>query len=282
MENYKQKLNNNAKHGLKRNNNKGFTLLEVLISVTILAIIVAPLLAVFTSAFQTTIFSQEMLDGAYISQDVFEDLVAQDYTVLLATTTQKQLFDSDGDGNDDCLVQVNMYPDGVYSDMTSTDAPSYLHINVIGEQIIMFGSSGTNDVANNGSQTAAMDDITLINSSTSTQVSVQIGTGTPMVFDKKYMTCPLVVIVNMQQKRVNTQDITFTLSGDTSDVFVVEYARKKNFEELICSDLLESNIYYGVNDMSTTLIHANVQVFDRLETTERIGYIEGTFEVPLA
>ncbi len=266
----------------KGQSNNGFTLLEVLISVTILAIIITPILAVFTSAFQTTVVSQSLLDGAYISQKVYEDLVAQDYNTLLSTSDAKTLYDSNGDGTNDCYIKKAIYPDGVFSDLTSTKIPSYLHINVIGEQIKILGTSGTDDTANSGTQITSLGDITITNSSYSKTVSVHVGLNSAMTFTKKYDSCPLVVIVNIFQKKVNTQTITLTLSGDTSEVYAVEYARKSNYDELSCAQLALSNIYYGVNDYSTTLTHASVQVFDISDSSKRIGFVEGTFEVSLS
>ena len=263
-------------------NNKGFTLLEVLISVVILSVIITPILAVFTSAFKTTVISQNLLDGAYIAQNVYENLVAEDYDSLLTLPAAKALFDSDGDGADDCYVQKKIYPDGVYSDLTTTSSPSYLHINIIGDQAKMLGSSGTSDTANVGSQSVAMGDISITNSSYSSTVTVQVSGSQPMTFTKKYDTCPLVVIVNIYNKKVNSPNITLTLYGDTSDLYIVEYARKSNHGELVCSQLLSSNIYYGVNDHRTTLVHAVVEVFDINDTQKRIGFVEGTFEVTLS
>lgn len=265
----------------KLSNNKGFTLLEVLISVTILAVIITPILSIFTTSFRITVISQELLDGTYVSQNVYENLVAQDYDTLLSTTAQKQLYDVDGDGTDDCYVQINLYPDGVYADLTPVDNPSYLHINFIGTQIVLFGNSGTSDLANSGTKTNSIGDVTLTNSSSSKTVTVQVAGNDAMTFEKKYFTSPLVIIANLQNKQLNSQDVTLTLSGDVSDVYVVEYARKSNYEELICDALLESNTYYGINDHSTTLIHANVQVFDINDINKRIGFVEGTFEVSL-
>ena len=263
-------------------NKKGFTLLEVLISLVILTIIITPILAVFTSAMQTTMVSQDLLDGAYVAQQVYENLVAEDYSTLLSTSTAKVLYDSDGDGANDCYIQKHIYPDGAYPDLTISDNPSYLHINIIGEQVKIIGTSGTDDTANSGTQTAAVGNITLTSSLASATASVQVGSQSAMSFSKKYASSPLVVIVNISKKKVNTPAVTLSINGDTSRVHIVEYARKSNYEDLVCSQLATSNIYYGVNDHSTTLLHSVVQVFDIDDNTRRIGFVEGTFEVSLS
>jgi prepilin-type N-terminal cleavage/methylation domain-containing protein len=270
------------KPGLIPGNNKGFTLLEVLISVVILAVIITPILAVFTSSFRTTVVSQNLLDGAYIAQDVYENLVASDYPTLLATSSSKFLYDSDGDGSDDCYIKRVLYPDGVQSDLTSVTNPSYLHINVIGEQIKLFGASGTNDTANYGTQVTSISNITLSNSIYSSTVTVQVGTNPAMTFDKKYPDSPIVVVANIYNKKVSTPTVALTLSGDTTDIAIAEYARKSNFDEFTCTQLSSSNIFYGINDHSTTLVHAVVEVFDIEDSDKRIGFVEGTFEVSLS
>ncbi len=266
----------------KTDNKKGYSLLEVLISVTILAIIITPLLSIFTTSFQTTALSQDLLDGTFVAQSVYEKMLSNDYMSLLNTTTQKQTYDSNSDGIDDCFVQVNLYPDGVYSNFSGVIDPSYLHINVIGNDIILFGSSGTNDNYNIGTQIAAsIEDITITNSDLSKTVQVQIGSYDTMTFDKKTIGSPLVVIINIFSKLYNSQDIELTLIGDKDNIHILEYARSKNFSELVSSDVLDSNIYFGVGDYTTTFLHAYVQVFDISDIDNRIGYIEDTFEVSL-
>ena len=268
--------------GFISGNNKGFTLLEVLISVVILAIIITPILAVFTSSFRTAVVSQDMLDGAYIAQNVYESLVASDYPTLLSTSSAKTLYDSDGNGTDDCYVKSVLYPDGVQSDITSVTNPSYLHINVVDEQIKLFGESGTNDAVNSGTQVTSIGDITLTNSIHSNIVSVQVGANPAMTFEKKYSASPIVVVVNIYKKKAGTSTVNLTLAGDTTDIAVVEYARKSNYDEFACTQLSSSDIYYGINDHSTTLVHAVVEVYDIKDSDNRIGFVEGTFEVSLS
>ncbi len=262
----------------KSNNDKGFTLLEVLISVTILAIIIAPLLAVFTSSITTTALSQDILDGTYISQNIYERMLADDYRTLLKLSSDKQSFDSDGNGTDDCYVQVILYPDGVYSSLTPEPNPSYLHINFVDDEIILFGDSGTSSTINTGTQIASLADISITNSSTSPIVQVQVGNQDIMRFTKKYVTCPVVVVANLFNKSIGSQDVTLSIIGDAANITVVEYAREQNYNELICSQLSIDNVYYGINDYSTTLIHAYVQVFDFDDNSKRFGLLEGTFE----
>ena len=157
-----------------------------------------------------------------------------------------------------------------------------MHINIIGSEIILFGDSGTSDVPNKGTQITALDDIVVTNSTTSDIVQVQVGSNDAMSFQKKNITCPIVIIVNLHEKSANTQDVTLTLSGSTSDIVVVEYARSKNYDELICAQLIDDNIYYGINDFSTTLIHAYVRVFDIDDNNKLFGFIESSFETELS
>ena len=61
---------------------------------------------------------------------------------------------------------------------------------------------------------------------------------------------------------MSTKQVPIDISKSDKLIHVVEYARSKNYDELICAQLSDSNIYYGINDYATTLIHAYVQVFD--------------------
>lgn len=124
--------------------------------------------------------------------------------------------------------------------------------------------------------------ISITNHSSSNTVSVQVGSSEIMTFTKNYFTSPIVVITNLQYKKANSQDVELNLIGDTNSIYIVEYARSKNYEELISNELLTSNIYFGINDYTTTLIHAYIQVFDIDNSSKRIGYIESTFEVVLS
>ena len=67
----------------KELNNKGFSLVELLIATVILAIIVAPLLHTFVTAATTTVRSQKMGDATLASENLAETVEATDLYTLL-------------------------------------------------------------------------------------------------------------------------------------------------------------------------------------------------------
>lgn len=64
------------KSNQNRQQNKGFTLIEVLISITILAIIAAPMLHAFVTSARTNAKSAKLLDATTLSQNIMEEFKA--------------------------------------------------------------------------------------------------------------------------------------------------------------------------------------------------------------
>ena len=66
----------NKKNHIRGKQNKGFTLVEVLIAMTILAIIVAPLLHAFVTASRTNAKAKQLMKATTLAQNVMEELKA--------------------------------------------------------------------------------------------------------------------------------------------------------------------------------------------------------------
>lgn len=66
----------NKKDHLQRKQNKGFTLVEVLIAMTILAIIVVPLLHAFVTSSRTNAKAKQLMKATTLAQNVMEELKA--------------------------------------------------------------------------------------------------------------------------------------------------------------------------------------------------------------
>ena len=89
----------------KELNNKGFSLVELLIATVILAIIVAPLLHSFVTAAHTTVRSRQIGDATLVSENIAEMVEATSLTQLFnepdpskyfAGATEKKLYSYDG------------------------------------------------------------------------------------------------------------------------------------------------------------------------------------------
>ena len=66
----------NKKNHIRGKQNKGFTLVEVLIAITILAIIVAPLLHAFVTAARTNAKAKQLMKATTLAQNVMEEMKA--------------------------------------------------------------------------------------------------------------------------------------------------------------------------------------------------------------
>ena len=66
----------NKKNHIRGKQNKGFTLVEVLIAITILAIIVAPLLHAFVTASRTNAKAKQLMKATTLAQNVMEETKA--------------------------------------------------------------------------------------------------------------------------------------------------------------------------------------------------------------
>lgn len=83
----------------KKNSDKGFTLVEVLVAVVVLAIVVIPLLNSFYMASRTNAKAKKLMDATTAAQNVFEELKGEkldDFITAHSETLEKIL---DGSGN---------------------------------------------------------------------------------------------------------------------------------------------------------------------------------------
>ena len=257
----------------KLKKNKGMSLIEVLISVAILAMIVAPILGVFHASLRNTVFSQRLIDGTYIAQSIIEEYRGMDYETLAYTPPHINPHDSDGDGMSDCYVRVRYYPVGSHNDLANGD-PSYLHIIYLIDDVLVVGSNGVH-------LRVPSDNMTLTYDMTTADATLQVGTGegsSTLHFKKDRADSELIVLVNLASKSYG-ETFSLAVNGPSTNVHVVEYALDVNYEELQCSELLESNIYHGINDYNTSLVHMEVEVFREYDESTKIGCIEDTFEI---
>lgn len=72
---------------LKDKNKKGMTLVEIIISITLLGILAVSFLPAFVSGFKMIIHNGNILDNMYQSQDVIEEKISQGTTSTTDTMT---------------------------------------------------------------------------------------------------------------------------------------------------------------------------------------------------
>lgn len=82
----------------KKNSNQGFTLVEVLVAVIVLAVVVIPLLNSFLTASRANAKAKKLMDATTAAQNVFEELKGEklDDFIAVYTETKEKIMKSDG------------------------------------------------------------------------------------------------------------------------------------------------------------------------------------------
>lgn len=104
------------KNNRKFANEKGLTLMEVMIAVLLLSLIAMTFLHVFMNAFDNSIKAQEVTNYTYATQAKLEELRGDTLSNLINSTVAQDgnaPFDINGDGVDDCYMHFNISPRGI-------------------------------------------------------------------------------------------------------------------------------------------------------------------------
>ena len=80
----------NTRCALQRPDNRGFTLVELIVAIVILAIVFIPLLHTFVTSAQTELNSRLKNDATMLAQSTIEDIQATDMETLLSGYTETQ------------------------------------------------------------------------------------------------------------------------------------------------------------------------------------------------
>ncbi len=116
-------------------NEKGMTLLEVLVAVFILAIIALPLLNLMAANIRTTQSAEQIVGSAYTAQSLAEELYAKSYTELFASQYSKQPYHGK-------FASVKVVPSGSYPDLVGGGQACYAHLIFQGGSATFVGPDG--------------------------------------------------------------------------------------------------------------------------------------------
>lgn len=224
----------------------------------------------FVTSFRNTSFSQKTTGGVYTAQAAMEGTTGLMYSELLDIPLTRQAYDGDGDGTNDCFVQIRVYPEGPHDNLASSSEVSYLHIIYDVSTIMILGDDGS-------SLRSPIGDITL--QIEQDECAISIGANV-LTFNKKSNTNDLIVIVNMTSKQYGSTyslDITGT---DADTATIVQYALPSNFEEVVFTPAVSSdNLYLGINNYITAMIHIDVNVFEEDLASSEYSSMGDTVEV---
>ncbi len=76
-----------------QNNNKGFSLIELLVAIAILAVVMIPMLHSFVTSARTNTRAGKVMEATTAAQNVFEQLKSEDLTTYLGDCTSEQVMD---------------------------------------------------------------------------------------------------------------------------------------------------------------------------------------------
>lgn len=68
-------------------NKKGYTLVELIITLVVIGIMIVPIFNAFTESHRVNLLSEREVSGAYVAQNVMEELKQSDHSTLAAITT---------------------------------------------------------------------------------------------------------------------------------------------------------------------------------------------------
>jgi prepilin-type N-terminal cleavage/methylation domain-containing protein len=113
-----------------RNRSAGFTLIEVVIAIAILALVAAPILTLFAVSTRNTVISANMTAASYLCQQKMEEWIDKDYLSLLEAS--KEFYKEDTNELRMISGQIEDYPGLAY---TVKIRPSGVHSNLFGNEI---------------------------------------------------------------------------------------------------------------------------------------------------
>ncbi len=127
-------------------NEKGMTLLEVLVAVFILAMIAMPLLNLMAANIRTSKSAEQIVNSTYTAQSLAEELYAKSYTELFASQYSKQPYHGK-------FASVKVVPSGSYPNLVGGGQACYAHLIFQGGKATFVGPDGVLQIGSAGNVT---------------------------------------------------------------------------------------------------------------------------------
>lgn len=235
-------------------NDDGLSLVEILVSILLIGLIASTCLSVFLYAFNNTVVAQEITNQTYGAQAMVEELRSNTYRELIDIIDDDKIaYDSNGDGENDCFVGIELRPFGVGSNPLTSQEAVYLHLLYFVDDVLCVGSQGQSMYGNaRGSST-----MTLFVEQGSTNCVLTVN-GVRLYFNRKSATSPVIVMANLDLKDLGYNN-DLVVTGDRSRVEVKSYGNDIIIEEFTSNVTPER--FCGVHNLSTSLVRLDVKLY---------------------
>lgn len=220
-------------------NNKGLSLLEVIISVAIIGIVAVPLLLSFVSGLNNAKLAGKISKATYLSQSLIEQRTSMDYTSLLGSQATARTL---GDG---VYYTAVCLPSGPH-DSLFADTPSYLHMVYQGSSLLIVGPDGQFTTVANGNFSLNV-----------TSDAYILSRGAPILSGTK--NGPLIVIINASSITEGAS-VYLSITGTAKAVVYAAADSEETFTVSPVSAL--DKTFMGIDDYSESMVKVRIEVYD--------------------
>lgn len=245
-------------------NNKGFSLIEVLVALLLLSIISMTFLNVFLTSFDLSVRAQDITNYTYATQAYIEELRVNDYRELIEyyeLHPGREAFDTNSDGTDDCFVQLRVEPYGSCDRGSGCEEAVYVHIIYFVNNALIVAGDAPAIYVNIRNQTTISLEVE--NGGTD---CVLIANSNRVDFTRPSADSPVVVMANLDLKDFGYNN-ELNIYGDLADVDVKIYGNEIIVEEFI-SNTITPEKYCGIFNISTAIVKISVELYEESDSTK--------------
>ncbi|MEX1377336.1 MAG: type II secretion system protein [Eubacteriales bacterium] len=270
---------------MKRNkrsikNNKGFTLVEVIVSIGILSVIAMTFLNVFLTSFNNSLKAQEITNYTYATQAVIEELRTYDYGKLLhykMDHPDKEAFDINGDGRDDCYMKFSVVPYGSLNVTNNGKEPAFVHMIYLVDKVLVIDNDG-NMIYTSAKVNPTIDLYVEPNTGECTLTVNGITTH----FTRNAQDRHVGVILNLNYKDLGYNTI-LNVTGDIGHVISKAYGNEMILEEYIFkqNNQTKDQRFSGIENANSSLVKIKVELYHEQEDDAPFFDMFEIVEVPI-
>ena len=261
-------------------NRKGFTLVEVIVSIGILSVIAMTFLNVFLTAFNNSMKAQEITNYTYATQAVIEELRTLDYGTLLHRKIDhpdKEPFDINGDGRDDCYMKFSVTPYGSLDVTNNGKEPAFVHLIYLVDKVLAIDNDG-----NMIYTSAKANPVITLYVEPGTDKCVLTINGISTTFSRYDNDRHVGVIVNLNYKDLgyNTQLVE---TGTVGHIISKAYGNETILNEYIFKENVspKDQRYSGIQNSNASLVKIKVELFHEQEDETPFFDMFEVVEVPI-